>query len=238
MLSVIAACALLSVAPAVPLPEEIENTATQQRAAAASQEAVLARMRQIRDAYNREKQPNEFQGKVCEAAELLLQGRQAPLLLRFAAPDLGNQEQVNGFKNQLAQIQMNIGLVQFKLDAMTEELGNFKNDRAKQSKTWQAYYDYVSAHTHARIAYVYEYNCQLGRMRKDFPPRDATKHEGWKLMPGGPIRDPDAAKYARIAKTHLDELMRQHAGNDWAKAARADLESVQTGLQWQAYSRK
>jgi hypothetical protein len=238
MLSLVAACALLAVTPAVPLPEEIESTVIQKRAATAGQAAILARLRQIQTAYANDKEPNEFKGKVCEAADLLLNSHQPPLVQQFAAPDLGKQEQCNAFKNQLAQIQMNIGLIQFKLDSMTEELDNVKNDRPKQPKTWQAYFDYVSAHTNARIAHIYEYNFQLGQMRKGFPPLDATRHEGWKLVPGGVIRDRDAAKYARNAKVHLERLMQQQAGTAWEKAGKAELAVVEAGLQWEAYSQK
>lgn len=238
MLSIIAGCALLAFAPAVPLPEEIENTAAQRKAASAGQEAVLTRLQQIRDACNAEKQPNELQGKVCEAAELLLQSQQPPLLKEFSAPDLGNQQQCNAFKSQLAQIQMNIGLVQFKLDSMTEELDNVKNDRGKQTKTWQAHFDYVCAHTNARMAHVYEYNFQLGQMRKEFPPLDPAQQQGWKLVSGGAIRDRDAAKYAKNAKVHLERLIQQQAGTAWEKAGKAELPVVESGLQWEAYSRK
>src|SRR5262249_32615851 len=224
------------ITPAIPLPEEIENTATQRRAAIATQEAVFARLRQIRDAYNAEKQPNEFQGNVCEAAELLLQVQ--PLLLQITAPDLTNQQHAHALTTPVAQIRMNIAIAPSKLDAMTEELFHFRNDRAKQAKTWQAYYDYVSAQTHARVAHVYEYNFQLGQMRKDFPPLDPGKQEGWQLVAGGAIRDADAAKYARQAKTYLEKLIQEQEGSVWAKAAKAELEGVQTGLQWEAYSKK
>src|SRR5262249_23489103 len=119
--------------------------------------------------------------KVREAVQILKENNQTlqDVFLRNFDP---NNAQASGqFKNQIAQIQMNAGLVQFKLDTILEELDALKDDRAKENKRWQANYDYVRAKLAAKIAYVYEYNAKLGDMRKEYPPMDPNLHKGWQL---------------------------------------------------------
>jgi hypothetical protein len=143
----------------------------------------------------------------------------------------GNAQQENAFKNQLTQIQMGTGLVIFKLDSMLEELDALTADRAKETKRWQAYYDYVRARLSAKIAHVYEYNAQLGEMRKEFPEMDPNIHKGWQLAAKEKISEPVAAKYGKRAKEYLDTLAKENAGTPWELMGKREKVTA-LGLEW------
>jgi hypothetical protein len=170
--------------------------------------------------------------KVREAVDLLKQNNQQfqELFLRNFNPD--NQQQSTNFKNQISQIQMNAGLIQFKLDTVLEELDAMQPDRAKEPKLWQANYDYVRARLAAKIAYVYEYNAKLGEMRKEYPAMDPMIHKGWQLVAKGKISDRDADKYAKRARQYLEQLAKDTAGSPWELFAKRE-KITALGLDWQ-----
>ncbi|MBL8799497.1 MAG: caspase family protein [Planctomycetia bacterium] len=143
----------------------------------------------------------------------------------------GNQQQENAFKNQIANIQMGTGLVIFKLDSMLEELDALKADRAKETKRWQAYYDYIRARLSAKIAHVYEYNAKLGEMRKEFPEMDPNIHKGWQLAAKEKISDRDADKYGKRAKEYLTTLAAENAGTPWELIGKREKVTA-LGMDW------
>jgi hypothetical protein len=171
--------------------------------------------------------------KVKEAVALLKENNQQLQELFLRNFDPGNQQQANNFKNQIGQIQMNAGLVQFKLDTMLEELDAMQGDRAKEPKVWQANFDYVRARLAAKIAYVYEYNAKLGEMRKDFPAMDPMIHKGWVLVAKEKISDRDADKYAKKGKAYLETLGKETVGTPWELFAKRE-KITALGLDWQA----
>jgi hypothetical protein len=125
-------------------------------------------------------------------------------------------------------------LLQFKLDTMLEELEGVKMERAKEPKLWQANFDYVRARLAVQIAYVYEYNAQLGQMRKGVLGLDRNNQTGWQLVPNATIMDRDAAKYARKARTLLETLARDNPGGDWERIGQQEAAVAEAGLQWKA----
>ncbi|MBL8798696.1 MAG: sigma-70 family RNA polymerase sigma factor, partial [Planctomycetia bacterium] len=143
----------------------------------------------------------------------------------------GNQQQEHAFKDQLYNIQTGTGLIVFKLDSMLEELNGLKTDRARETKRWQAYYDYIRARLAARIAHVYEYNAKLGEMRKEFPEMDPNIHRGWQLAAKEKISDRDAAMNDKRAKEYLTTLAAEHAGTPWELLAQRELQ-LALGLEW------
>jgi len=170
--------------------------------------------------------------KVREAVQLLKENNQQfqEVFVRNFNPD--NAQQSGNFKNQVAAIQMNAGLVQFKLDTVLEELDGMQDQRAKEPKRWQANYDYVRARLSAKIAYVYEYNAKLGDMRKEYPTMDPMIHKGWQLASKEKISDRDADKYAKRSKQYLEQLAKENAGTPWELFAKRDRITA-LGLDWQ-----
>lgn len=146
--------------------------------------------------------------------------------------DPANQQQANQFKNQIAQIQQNqIGIVQFKLDSVLDELDRMEADRAKENKRWQALYDYVRARLSAKLAYYSEYNYQLGQIRKEFPTIDPMIHKGWQLAAREKIADREAEKSAKKAKTLLDQVAKDNAGTPWEFIAKRE-KITAIGMEW------
>lgn len=155
---------------------------------------------------------------------------------RFRVPGTG-QNAENNFKNQIINDQKPLGLAQYELEEVLEELETAgKEHREKEtSKRWQANYDYVHARLLARIAYVREYNLMLGSMRKELPPRDANIHDGWRLASQEKVTDSDAKKTAAAAKKLLDKLAQDHPGTPWAFLAKRESMTA-LGLRWEAVS--
>jgi hypothetical protein len=214
---------------AAPVPESPDSTMTREYARGIKED-VRARLVAIVSEYReRGNKANPFQTQVCDACKRLLDDR--PFPDRFPAP---KKEEADEFKKRLQQIQMNAALVQFQLDTALEELDALQGDRAKQAKTWQVSYDYVRAHLAARIGRVYEYNAQLGAMRKEFVPAlDPMLHSGWQLTAGETFADRDAAKYIQLARKHLEELAKdQPPTSDWVRIASDEIPFIQTGLKW------
>jgi hypothetical protein len=230
MLSLLAGCVTLLVA--VPLPEEIGSTATR-HPVPLGQTAIRARLERI--AAGHPANANPLQEKVCEAVKVLL-ANDTRLQHQFPAPVLGNQQQENAFKQELIGFQMQTGLIVFKLDTMLEELDSLQDQRGRQTKAWQANYDYVRARLAVQIALVYEYNSQLGQMRKEFPPIDLGKHRGWQLVSREGISDRDALKYLKRAGDCFAQLSKDQRDTPWEKIAEEEPLAVK-GLKWEPLPR-
>lgn len=222
---------IIAMVMAIPLPDLPQNSATRENAGATKAQ-IAARLKKIVEQHQAlGNKANEFQEQVSAAAQLLREGEKG-MTLEFTVPPFGNQQAMNQFNTQLAQIQMNCGLTQFKLDTMLEELDALNDQRAKQSRLWQANHDYVRARLAAQIAFVYEYNAQLGQMRKGVLPLDANKHTGWHLVPQATMTDRDAGKYAQRAKAWLNSLVKDHAGGEWERIAQEEIPGAEAGLKW------
>jgi hypothetical protein len=216
---------------ATPMPELAKNSATRENPGASKTE-IIARLKRIVDQHNAlGNKATDFQGQVAAAAEVLLDADKG-ITLEFNVPATGNQQILNQFKNNLTQVQMNVGLTMFKIDTALEELDGLTKQRAREPRPWQARYDYVRARLAAQVAFLYEYNAQLGQMRKETPALDPNKQTGWRLVPHDTFTDRDASKYARKAKNLLTALAKDHAGGDWELIAREEMTTVETGLQW------
>lgn len=119
-----------------------------------------------------------------------------------------------------------------------EELDAASKDLDRQSVRWQATAEYVRARLKARIAYTYEYDYMLGLIRKEaLPPRDPSRHDGWRLAARDKLQSgPEAKRYAKEARTALDQLARKCKGTPWEVLARR--QAVTTlGLEWQPIPR-
>jgi hypothetical protein len=85
------------------------------------------------------------------------------------------------FKRRIEAHERDVGRI---LDVLKEALEMMRAAGAKREaepRRWQAHYDFVLASLEAQLAFLYEYQSALGRMRKELPPRDPTLHGGWVL---------------------------------------------------------
>jgi len=129
--------------------------------------------------------------------------------------------------------QQRLGLLQFKLDTVLDELDGLQDDRAKEPKRWQSIFDFVRARIAARCAHLAERNAKIGELRKGLPPFDAANHTGWQLVPAEKLADRDAQKYAQRARGYLDGLRTANAGTPWESLAKRE-KQVALGLEWRA----
>jgi hypothetical protein len=139
------------------------------------------------------------------------------------------------FKGEVKKDQMEVAQVILDLKEELEALqAAGKKHRKKESKRWQANYDYVLARLEAQIAYLDEYDALLGQMRKELPPRDPKQHNGWRLasLRELPRSDSDAKKLAGEANKLLDKIGKDYPNTPWAVLAKRDKYSA-LGLEWQ-----
>lgn len=102
------------------------------------------------------------------------------------------------------------------------------------SKRWKAHYDYVTAMTKARFAYVNEYNFMLGKIRKDdLPPLDPKLHKGWRLAAAEKMSSPrDVKDKADDARKLFNKLIKENPGTPWEILAKRERLTA-VGLTWQ-----
>jgi hypothetical protein len=151
------------------------------------------------------------------------------------APALDVQQQVNLFKTRVETVQKQTALLQFKLDAMLEELEAMKADRAQEPALWQTHYDYVRARLAAQITYYHEYNYMCGQMRRDLPELDPKLHAGWRFVPHQKIQDRDGAKYVKRAAEYLRLIAQDNPGTLWEEVAKEEAKRLDSGWKWEGY---
>jgi hypothetical protein len=182
------------------------------------------------DPYNADSKPmSALRLLVQEGVDALAKKDTVVLNLRFTAPANANAEPQ--FKTNIENVQKQVSLIQYQLSVILDELKALSADRDKETKRWQANYDYVCARLEARIAYLYEYNAQLGNIRREFPPRDPALHIGWQLASRERISDRDAAKNHKSALKYLEKIASEHGGTPWAMLAKRE-KVTSLGLEW------
>jgi hypothetical protein len=140
-------------------------------------------------------------------------------------------------KAEIVNMQSKTAGIYEKLNEGLVALEGVEEDRKSEtSKRWQAHCDYVHAQLLLRIAFVYEYDLMLGKIRTDsLPTPEGYSPSGWrlafqeKLQSGKEIRE----KLAQSNKI-LDKIIKQYPGTPWAVLAKRDrLQPV--GLHWEPY---
>jgi len=120
-------------------------------------------------------------------------------------------------------------------DALEElEAKDVVEAKDNENTRWKANYDFMLARIQMEYAYLYEYQSMLGSMRKEFPPRDAELHGGWKLASQVNLQGDSAGKkLASKARKLLDKIAKDHAGTPWEVLAKRE-KLTNLGLEWQA----
>jgi len=184
-------------------------------------------------AYKADNKDSDFRAAVQGGVDLLVKHNNA---FQETFPPLpANQQQKTQFFNQLTNQQMTLALVYNDLESKYEELKLLTDDRKGESKLWQANYDYVMARIQFRMAYFYEYNAMLGKIRKEeLPTLDPQVHKGYKLASKASMSDRDAQKIADNAKKILKKVAEDHKGTPWELIAKKEM-FTSLGLEWVAY---
>lgn len=112
-----------------------------------------------------------------------------------------------------------------------------KKRETEKSKRWLANFDFAFAQVRIRLAYIFEYNLALGKVKlEQLPERDEKVHKGWKLSSGEKMASPkDIRDMAEEGKNALTELMKAHPNTPWAMLAKTQ-RFMTLGLNWQPSS--
>jgi len=182
-------------------------------------------------AYVIDDKDNHFRKTIREAVDLLVKHNNT-LQERFPALPTDAQK-ATALKNQIQQQQQNLALVYAALDAKYEELSALQEDRDRETKYWQANYDYVMARLGFRLAQLIEYQVMLGQIRKEeLPVLDKQKHTGYRLVAKIKLTDRDGGRIATGAAKLLKKLAEEHKGTPWELLAKRDMMTA-LGLEWQ-----
>jgi Caspase domain len=138
------------------------------------------------------------------------------------------------FKELVKTDELNVAKILGALTEALEELKNAGEDREKESKRWQANYDFMVARLEEQVAYLVEYQSLLGSMRKELPERNPNLHGGWRLSAQPTLSglDREARKTFDSSRKLLDKLMKEHAGTPWEILAKRE-KLTNLGLKWE-----
>jgi hypothetical protein len=146
----------------------------------------------------------------------------------------GNREKL---KAEIAGMQSKPAGIYEKLNEALTNLEQIEEDRKSEpSRRWQAHFDYLHAELLIRIAFVYEYDLMLGKIRTDsLPMPEGFTPSGWRLAPQENLQSGKEMREKRAqALKILDKIIKEHSGTPWAVLAKRD--RIQTlGLRWEPY---
>ena len=137
------------------------------------------------------------------------------------------------FKNNVRQDQDVVARIMARLSEAHDELKEAGDKfRDAEPKRWQVNYDLVLCRLEEEIAYLYEYESMLGRMRKELPPRDQNLHGGWRLAARPDLGGDSAGKkMANAARKSLDRIIKANAETPWEVLAKRE-KLTNLGLEW------
>jgi hypothetical protein len=173
-----------------------------------------------------------------EATPLRAEVQKARALLNSIASNQLNDNYVaeaeKPLKDKVRADQKKVAKIIGDLMEASEALKAVAGDRKKESKRWQATYDYVSARMDAQLAYLNEYETVLGQILKGLAAPDPKLYRGWRLASqyDPQTGDRDAKKYAGESRKKLDKIIQAYPNTPWAIMARRDRASG-LGLEWQ-----
>jgi hypothetical protein len=184
----------------------------------------------VMDAYKEDGKSTPFRETVRKTIKLLRDEQIAGSFIddfRGKGSDAAIKERI------LAQQRMP-AIIQSDLEEGLSDLKKAGEERDRESsRRWQATYDYVLALLQARIAYVYEYNYMLGQIRKDaLPPRDPSRHSGWRLTSQEKLQSgAEAKKMAAASRKLLEKIIKEHPGTPYEVLAKREKLNP-LGLAW------
>jgi S1-C subfamily serine protease len=168
-----------------------------------------------------------YRQAIRKAAELLRQNAKS------FPQEVWAEDSEDLLKDRVLENQKNVATILANLTEAREELLKVGKEDSKESKLWQANYDYHLARLSGFIAYVIEYNALLGQLRKEPPPRDPKIHRGWRMLPQEkPQSGAEARKYAQEAQQIFDKMTKAYKDTRWDELARRDRD-IPLGLKWQ-----
>lgn len=175
-------------------------------------------------------QPDEFQKAILDAVATIRKlrnpGNKSNLPETFAAT------RSDQLLQELRKIQEVPALVELALRDHLDSLESLVDQKAAQTKRWQAHYDYVLAELRLRICYVNQYNQAIGNIRTDTVSQLTGDQNGYVLVvderPLGSTRV-EYKQMLKEAKKAFADLITANPGTPWAALAKRD-QDLKIGL--------
>jgi len=120
------------------------------------------------------------------------------------------------------------------LGLLDAELDTLLTERPKQSKRWQANYDFTRAAIKARLAFMNEYRTLLGEVLTEMLPKLDAKlgEDTYKLTSSEKMRSKkDVQTIADESRKLYEQLIADHKGTPWAIQAKRE-KFFSLGLEW------
>jgi Caspase domain len=148
---------------------------------------------------------------------------------RKPSDDARFKKQIEADERKIADL---LASLQEALDELKTAGDNAETGRAKETKRWQANYDFTLARLEAQMAYLFEYQSMLGQMRKQLPDL-APGQTGWRLASQVSLKgDTQGKKLAKDSSKHLDAIIKDNPGTPWEVLAKRE-KLTALGLEWQ-----
>jgi hypothetical protein len=114
--------------------------------------------------------------------------------------------------------------------ASLEAIGKMKD---KETKRWQAHYDYTVGQVRLRLALMNEYNLILGHVRTESLPELPAGSTGWRLTHTDKMSSKkDVQELADGAKTAFEAVAAANKGTPWEVLAKRAM-LTPPGLRWE-----
>ncbi|MCS6977550.1 MAG: caspase family protein [Gemmatales bacterium] len=134
------------------------------------------------------------------------------------------------FKASIERKQQQPARLNQELEEIMEAMEKAAADRDKDTKRWQAHFDYVFSQMLARRIAIMEYNFVLGnKLRKDSPIIMNPQNNGWLIVPTERLQQKDTRTWEKQRQEILDRIIKEHPGTPWEVLARRD-KSTYLGL--------
>ncbi len=121
-----------------------------------------------------------------------------------------------------------------RMEDVIDELKAVADEREEAPKRWQANYDFILARCQASLAYMEDYQGQLGQLRRDLPEHDPEIHTEFRLASSEKATDTAGKKLERAARKLYSDLAKAHPQTPWEVLAKRERLTA-LGLVWKSY---
>jgi len=136
-------------------------------------------------------------------------------------------------KRAVSTAQDSVAITIAELETELIRLEGVADKRAKETKRWQAHYDFVVAELRLRLVVLNEYNRALGHVKTETLPDLPAGSTGWRLVPTTKIEGrKDVAGMLAAADSGFTKIVADYAGTPWEVLAKRSL-AVLPGVRWE-----
>ncbi len=136
-------------------------------------------------------------------------------------------------KKAVGTAQEKLALAVVRLELELEALIAVANKRAKETKRWQAHYDFTLAELRLRLVMLNEYNRALAHVKTETLPDLPAGMTGWRFVPSEKLEGrKDVRAMFEAASEGLAKLATEHKGTPWEVLAKRSL-SAMPAARWE-----